>query len=184
MINRIAVVPLAALLAAAAPGPQYVPLGKYDEAIVIPANSPVKFERFDRYDRARFSGRFLVEGVYVIECADCEPGYQGKRLHLSIFPDPPSAARLPHWKQHDNDIAIDISGAEQAIQALTTPAKRRLLMSSKLDEIRGRTAIWADRYEAGLDCDSANYSAHFVALAKPSKRAGFATGGDYGCGFI
>ena len=45
------------------------------------------------------------------------------------------------------------------MRAVTTAAQRHALLTGKLDEIRGRTAIIVDRYEASLDCDSADYSA-------------------------
>jgi hypothetical protein len=184
VINRIAVAPLAALLAAAAPGPQYVPLGKYDEAIVIPANSPVKFRRFDQYDSAQFSGRFVLEGVFVLDCDYCEPGYKDNEIRMSIVPDRTIAARLPHWKVHDNDTAIVITNAASFIRAMSTPYQRQLLLGGKLDQIRGHAAIVVDRYEASLDCDSAGYSARFVAIAKPPKVYKVALKGDFGCGML
>lgn len=182
-LGRIALLPFALLVASAAANPTYISLGKYDEGVVIPAESALRFQRFDSYDSAHFSGRLLLEGVYIIDCADCEPGIKGTKLHLSIVPDPWIAARLPHWKKHDNDIAVDISGADSFIRAIVSPAKRKLLLFGKLDEIRGRTAIIADEYEVSLDCDSADYSARFLMVAKQSKYASTKTGGSYGCGF-
>jgi hypothetical protein len=183
-LASVSILPIAALLMSAAPEPSYIPLGKYEEGVVIPAGSPLKFRRFDSYDSAQFTGRLLIEGVFVIECEDCEPGSKGTSFHLTIIPDPAIAARLPHWKKHDNDIAIDITGAEAFIRSIVPPAKRKLLLSGKLDEVRGRTAIIVNRYEASLNCDSADYSARFVAVAKPGRLAKAETSGSYGCGFI
>jgi hypothetical protein len=180
---RIAAIAFAALIVSAAAKPTYIPLGKYGEGVVNPANSGLKFRRFDSYDSAHFDGQVLLEGVFIIDCADCEPGIKGTRLHLSIVPDLWIAARLPRWKKHDNDIAVDISGADSLLRTIVSPAKRSLLLSGKLDEIRGRTAIIVDRYTASLDCDSADYSAHFLAVAKRAKYAGIKTDGNYGCGF-
>ena len=59
------------------PQPRFVPLGKYDEGLVIPANSPVKFQHFGQYyDSAEFSGKFVVEGVFILDCDYCESGYR------------------------------------------------------------------------------------------------------------
>src|SRR4051812_31602179 len=171
---RLAAIPLAGLIVggAPAPAPKYVPLGKYDEGLLIPANSPVTFQHFGQYfDSAQFSGKFVVEGVFILDCDYCEPGYEDNQVHLSIIPDPAIATRLPHWKKHDNDIALTITDADQFIDAISTSAERKLLLSGKLNEIRGRAAIVVDQYEAGLECDSANYSARFVAIAKPPKIA-------------
>jgi hypothetical protein len=178
----IAVVPL--LMSAAPPG-ETIPLGKYDEAMVIPAGSPVQFQGFGQYyNSARFSGKFVLEGIFVLDCDYCEPGYKDNQIRLSIIPDPAMADRLPHWKKHDNDIAIVITNAASFMRAVSTPAQRRLLLAGKLDEVRGRAAIVVDQYEASLDCDSASYSARFVAIAKPPKLAKVKVNGDFGCGMI
>lgn len=182
--TRTAAIPLAALIVGAAAGPSYIPLGKYDEGLVIPANSPVMFQHFDQYDSAQFRGTFVLEGVFVLDCDFCEPGYKDNEIRLSIIPDPAIAARLPHWKKHDNDIAIVITNAGSFMRAVSTPDQRRLLLSGKLDEVRGRAAIVVDQYEASLDCDSADYSARFVAIAQPPKIAKVEFKGDFGCGMI
>ena len=183
-ITLIMLISIAATLIAAAPAHKFIPLGKYDEGLVIPASSPVKFRRFGPYDRARFSGRFIVEGTWVLDCNFCEPGEKDNQLHLSLVPDPPMAARLPHWKMHDNDIAIDIVRAQRFISSVSSADERRMLLSGKLDEIRGHAALLVDEFEAGLDCDSANYSARFVAVAKAPTRKKLELAGDYGCGGI
>jgi hypothetical protein len=183
-LARIAAISVAALIIGAAPGPTYIPLGKYDEGLVIPANSPVTFQHFDQYDSAQFRGRFVLEGVFVLDCDYCEPGYKDNEIRVSVVPDPAIAARLPHWKKHDNDIAIIITNAASFMRAVSTPAQRRLLLAGKLNEVRGRAAIVVDQYEASLECDSAGYSARFVAIAKPPKLAKAELKGDFGCGMI
>lgn len=178
---RASIVPLAlALLGTSSPA-KLVPLGKYREGILIPTTSPVRFRRFDQYDRAHFNGTFIVEGTFVLDCNYCERGYKDNELHLSMIPDAPIAARLPHWKMHNGDIEIDITGATTFIRSITTPQERQMLLSLKLNEIKGRAALVVDQFEAGLDCDSANYSARFVAIAKPAKRNNRQPGGDVGC---
>jgi hypothetical protein len=181
----IAAIPMAALITGATPAPQYIPLGDYDESMVVPANSPVTFRHFGKHhDSAYFSGRFVLEGVFILDCDYCEPGYKDNQLRLIIVPDPAIAARLPHWKRHDNDIAIFITDARPFIDAISTSAERTALLSGKLVEVRGRAAIVVDRYEADLECDSADYSAHFVAIAKPPELAEVELKGDFGCGMI
>ena len=182
--SRIAIIPMAALIVGAAPAPTYMPLGQYDEGIVIPASSPVTFRQFDQYDSAQFSGRFVLEGVFVLDCDMCEPGYKDNEIRLSIIPDPAIAVRLPHWQVHQNDLAIVITNAASFLRAVSTPTQRKLLLSGKLDEVRGRAAIVVDQYEAHLDCDSADYSARFVAIAKPPKVAKVEVNGAFGCGMI
>src|SRR3954462_4554097 len=140
-LARVAFMPLVTLLVSAAPPAKVIPLGKYDEGIVVPVDSPVKFRRFGQYDRALFTGRFVLEGTFVLDCNYCEPGYKDNELHLRIVPDPSIAARLPHWKVHENDIEIDITNASRFIQVISSPSERKKLLSgnaTEVDDIRGR----------------------------------------------
>jgi hypothetical protein len=184
-LTRVLMTPLGLALVSALPPATLVPLGKYDEALVIPANSPVTFQHFGQYyDSAEFTGRFLLEGTFILDCDYCEPGYKDNQLRLNIIPDAAIAASLPHWKRHDNDIAITITDAGRFIDAISKSTERKALLSGKLTEIRGHAAIIVDRYEAGLECDSANYTARFVAVAKPPRIAKIEPKGDFGCGMI
>jgi hypothetical protein len=180
----LALLSLTPMVVGATAAPTFIPLGQYDEGIVIPAGSPVTFQHFDQHDSAQFSGQFVLEGVFVLDCDFCEPGYKDNEIRLSMIPDPAIAARLPHWKKHDNDIALIITNAASFMRAVSTPAQRQLLLSGKLDQVRGRAAIIVDQYEASLNCDSADYSARFVAIAKPPKVAKVEIKGDFGCGMI
>ena len=180
----LALLSLTSMVVGATAAPTFVPLGQYDEGVLVPADSPVTFHRFNEYDSAQFSGQFVLEGVFVLDCDFCEPGYKDNEIRLSIVPDPAIAGRLPRWKVHREDIAIVITNAAAFLRAVSTPTQRKLLLSGKLDEVRGRAAIVVDQYEAHLDCDSANYSARFVAIAKPPKVAKAKVKGDFGCEMI
>jgi hypothetical protein len=48
--------------------------------------------------------------------------------------------------------------------------------------VRKQVAIVVDDYSAGIECDSASYSARYVALAKPVRLASAKVEGDFGCG--
>jgi hypothetical protein len=181
---RVAILTSATLSVGAAPAAQVIPFRKYHESITVPAHSPVKFQRFDQYDRARFIGRFVLEGTFVLDCRYCEPGYKDNELSLSIVPDRSIAARLPHWKVHGDNMEIDITDAARFIRTISSPSERKRLLSGKLTEksdIKGRAALVVDQFEAGLDCESANYSARFVAIATRAKRDQVAPDGGGGC---
>jgi len=72
----LALLSLTPMVVGATAAPTFVPLGQYEEGIVIPASSPVTFQHFDEYDSAQFSGQFVLEGVFVLDCDFCEPGYK------------------------------------------------------------------------------------------------------------
>jgi hypothetical protein len=187
--SRFLLIPMMLLSLGAAPADKIIPLpGDGGEALVVPRNSLVRFAAFnksgDQAYGARFNGRFVVEGTFVLDCNYCEPGEKDNQLNLTIVPDAPTAARLPHWKVHDNDIAIDITDADSFIRTISTADERRRLLSGELDEIRGRATLVLDHFEADLDCDSADYSARFVAVAKAPVRQKLELAGDYGCGGV
>jgi hypothetical protein len=99
---------------------------------------------FGQDDRAEFTGRFVLEGTFVLDCEYCEPGYKDNQLTLSVVPDPSIAVRLPHWKAHETKIEVDISGAAKFIETISTPGERKKLLSGKAteaDDIKGRLAL-------------------------------------------
>lgn len=191
MIARMAALPLALLLLGASPPDRVVPFpGRGDEALIIPARSPVRFDGFvkDRgeYVGARFTGRFELTGSYTWGCEwDCDgssPISERENFALLVIPDRALAARLPHWKVHDNDIRLFVSKATPFTHAVTTAQQRAALASGKLPYVKGRIAIIVDHLETSLDCDSASWSADFVATAKPPRLAGVNEDGNFGCG--
>jgi hypothetical protein len=189
IVAKFGAIPFLVLLLGTAPADQVIPLpGGYGEAIIVPAGSPVRLARFNKegseYVGARFDGRFVVEGTFVLDCNYCEPGENDNQLSLNLVPDAAISSRLPHWKVHNNQIAIDVMGADSFIRTISTADERRRLLSGELDEIRGRTTLVLDHFEAGLDCDSADYSARFVAVARAPIRKKLELAGDFGCGGI
>lgn len=188
-IERLALLPLAALIVSASPGPQIIPLpgeDSYGEALIIPADSPVKFQRFDQYGRAHFSGRFALTGKFSWGCEwDCDGSTsvnEAENFDLQLIPDADVAARLPRWKVHDNDIAVSISGASRFTHSITTSLQRADLASGRLEDVEGRVSITVDQFETGLDCDSANASARFVAVTQAPKLGKVDLSGNFGCG--
>ena len=180
---RLTILALATLAIAAMPAVKSVPVGKYGEAILIPASSPVRIQSIEHDDRVRFRGRFIVEGRWVLNCDWCERGQKDNELYLSIIPDAATVARLPRWKNHNNDIRIDLTNADAFIRKVSTADERKRLLAGTLTDIRGHAAIVVDNYEAALECDSASYSARFVGTAQTVRRADLPTDGSYGCGY-
>jgi hypothetical protein len=178
------IIPLAILLVSASPVGQFIALpDDPHEGIIVPPDSPVQFRNFDQYGRAHFTGKFVLTGTFTYRCNYCEPGAKVTEddLELSIVPDPTLLSRLPHWRQHDNDTMVDILQAKRFTHDFTAAADRRALISGKRDEVTGRIAIVVDDFQTGIDCDSANFSAKFVSIAKPVRIAQVQFKGDYGC---
>jgi hypothetical protein len=142
----------------------------------------MKFVHFDKEGGAHFSGRFVLSGLFAYGCeVECQGKITEDCLVLTIVPDPEVAARLPRWKVHDNDIKIYLTREAPLARAIATPKQKAALLSGKLPEIRGHIAVVVDDFQTAIECDSASYSARFVAIAKPPKRETKAPDGNYGC---
>jgi hypothetical protein len=186
LLTRIGALPLAALIVGAAPSPRHIPLDDYGEALVIPADSPVRLLHFNKQRAAAsFRGRFVLTGIFVYGCdIECEPPLAKDDVHGSIIPDLGAAARLPHWKIRNNDMRIYLYGADRLAAQVVTPGERAAIFAGKVDSIRKQVSIVVDDFKASIECDSASYDARFISLAKPVKVASAKLGGDYGCGWI
>jgi hypothetical protein len=189
-VFRVVLLPIAAVLMSAVP-PERVILfpGVEGEALILPRNNPVRFSGFYKqggeYVGARFSGRFVLTGSFTYGCEwDCgEPGVnEDENYALRIIPDRALAARLPHWKVRNNDIAIFVSKAKPFTHAITTPEQRAALASPTVPNVQGRISIVVDHLETSLDCDSANFRADFVKIAKPPELSKVDLDGNFGCG--
>jgi hypothetical protein len=154
-----------------------------DEAIVIPAGSPVHFAHYDKDHYARFTGRFVLTGTFVYGCdIECEPPLHQADVYASIVPDRAMAAVLPHWKLRNSDMRIYLDNGERLASQIVSKRERAALLAGKVDSVRKKVSIVVDDFRAGIECDSASYSARFVALAKPVQVATARLDGDYGCG--
>ncbi len=182
---RAVTVLLSLMLVSASPAkePIEIPSGLGEEALVIPATSPVHFERYGKDYEARFSGRFVVTGTFFYGCEmECDPPLQRDQVFAAIVPDPAVAATLPHWKIRNNDIRIFFINDEQLVNQIVTRPERAALLAGRIPDVRRHVAIIVDDFRAAIDCDSAYYSAHFVAMAKPVEETRAKLNGDYGCG--
>ena len=183
---RSGLLPLAFLMVSASPGPRIIQLpGHPDEAVVIPPDSPVKFLRWDKYGYAEFAGRFTLSGTFTYgcwsNCADYNGPVQETDLDVRIAPDPSIAARLPYWQHRKNDMLVLITRSRQLALSIASPRQHAALRSGKLEYLRGRATIVVDHFRTGIECDSTNFGARFVAIAKAPKLTTARLNGDYGC---
>ena len=172
-------------LSSAASTQTVIPLrrDRSDDALVIPTDSPVKFRRWKQYGMADFDGRFVLTGTFVYGCAiDCEERKENDRFYRMDFtPDPDIARRLPRWRIHDQVPAIVITNAPAFIHAVVSPKVYAGLHSGKISDVRGRASILVDHFEAGIECDSAELSAHYVRIVAAPKLSA-TPDGHPGCG--
>jgi hypothetical protein len=186
VLARAALLPVAVLMMSASPGSRIIPLpGHPDEAIVIPPDSPVKFRRWNKYGYAEFDGRFMLSGTFTYgcwsNCADYNGPVEESDLDVRVVPDPSIAARLPRWQHRKNDMLILITRSRQLAASIASPRQHAALRSGKLEYLRGRTTVVVDQFQTGIECDSTNFRARFVAITKAPKLASAGLNGDYGC---
>ena len=137
------------------------------EAPIIPADSTLRFQGWDKYGYAKFKGSLVIIGTYIYGCAaDCEGPIEDEFIRLDVVPDKTIAARLPHWKLRDNDRLITITGGSQLAHLIATRKQYAEMRSGRTAYLRGRVSIVVDDFRTGIECDSANFTARFVRIVK------------------
>ena len=169
--SRVAALVPALLLFGATPAARVIPFPKTDDALVIPGDSPVRFQRFGKQDTAYFTGRFILTGQFRLECDFCEGSGTENDLELYIVPDPALAARLPHWRKYNDDNRIFIKRKGTLVRSLGNRTERLEIAAGKRDDIHGRIAIMVDDFRLSIECDSASITARYVAMVKPPQLA-------------
>jgi hypothetical protein len=176
---RPALVPLAVLLASAAPAPTMIPHPQYpNHVLVIPRDSPVKFKGWEDGE-AVFKGQFLLTGGWSYGCAfGCSDPPVEADFQFELVPEKEIAARLPHWTRAGEprddgfgDYSIIITREAKLVATIVEPMLRTALREEKVPYIQGRTSILVDDFRTGLSCDNSYFSARFVAMAKAPKLA-------------
>src|SRR5262249_25238819 len=145
----------------------------------------VRFHRWDKYGYAEFDGRFTLSGTFTYgcwsNCADYDGPVEERDLDVRLVPDPSIAASLPRWKHRNNDMLILLTQRRPLRPSIASPRQPAAMRSGKLKCLRGRTTIVVEQFQTGIECDSTNFRARFVAIAKPPKLASAVLNGDYGC---
>ena len=184
-LSRFILFAVARLLVGANSGPTIIPNPDGSDAIVIPADSPVTFIRFNGPSAAEFAGKFQLSGSFSVDCEEIcadagEASISSLRLQIVVYPDSAVEALLPHWKSQRNSMRIRLS--KSTVVARMLVPRRDGLRYSDFETIRGRITVVADQYSTSLDCDSANYHARLIEVAKAPKVAKVELEGEYGCG--
>ena len=136
-------------------------------ALVIPRDSPVRFDGFDENGAARFQGRFELAGMFVYDCpTGCEPGMTEADVELTIRPVRELARRLPHWQDRGDELTVDIGAAPELRRKLVDDTQMERVLAGEMS-VQGNGSIVVDGFTADFGCDySPYYSVRFVALEK------------------
>lgn len=173
---------LAAMLLAApaTAADRVIPTPHGDDALIIPDGSPVRLKEFQDYG-AQFTGQVTLTGTFILGCPDeCELPLAEGDLALYFAPDPEQAKRLPHWREHNNDMRV-LLYPTPPLDAISAE-RRDALIRGDIDQITVRASVIIDEFSTSLDCDSATFAAHFVAFKEPPVVQEARLDGAYGCG--
>ncbi|THD72556.1 hypothetical protein [Phenylobacterium sp.] len=153
------------------------------EALIVPSDSPARFQRLGRHLDAHFTGRFTISGAFAYGCnLGCDAPLTERDLALYIVPDETLARRLPHWKAHDRDIRIYIDNPKPFGRKFVSARIRAALLNGKLGHVTGHATIVVDRLLATIECDTGGYSVHLIAFAKPATIGPVQAAENHGCG--
>jgi hypothetical protein len=149
------------------------------DSLVVPANAPMRFRSVSPSNEVRFTGQFVLTGAFRYGCvSECDS--RERAFEFYVMPDADLQARLPHWSRRTGEIEVTITNERALVRRAIAPRDLAILNAGKVDAVAGRVAIVVRDYTAEIVCDAPYYSARFVAMAGPIRRAA-AGSGDFGC---
>jgi len=165
---------------ATADAPSQFPLPRGIDTIVVPSGSPVRFASMDEHGRASFKGRFVLSGTYYY--GDNEYS-DGPDVYLTLYfvPDPDIAARLPYFKIRGRPSVIFLNNSDTFVNAVVSRQTLARLQKKGAPRAAGKIAIWADGFEARIECDAAEFRSRFVSIYKPARALVAANKQDFDC---
>ncbi len=141
---------------------QPVPRGETGTPMVIPPGSPLRLASVDRETlEVTFAGRFQISGTYF---------YGGGEAAAYLVPDRQSRAILPYFKDRGAPDSIYFDNGEAFAKAAIPAEALARMRTDGADHVSGRITVWADRFKAGIECDTPWYSARFLSVVKPPVR--------------
>jgi hypothetical protein len=136
------------------------------DPLIVPAASGLHYKSTDGDGTSKFDGRIMLSGTYYYDA-----GADADGATLQLIPDRETWARLPRFKEHGTPASLYMSEAKAFAKA-SGITKRTA---------RGKTQIWADRFEAGIECDVPFFNARFVALVQPLQKFAAKDQDEEGC---
>jgi hypothetical protein len=140
------------------------------DSIVIPAASTLRYRSTDSEGTAKFDGRILLSGNYYYTA---EKYGDDVSVALHLVPDRETKSRLPRFKEHGLAADIYVTNVEAFAKAVFA-GKHPKAQS-------GHIRIWADRYEAGIECDVPFFNARFVEIVQPAMKLARKDTEEEGC---
>lgn len=174
-------------LVSASPAPHSIVHPLYaGQRLIIPAGTSATFEGWDKSTwEAHFDGRIQITGTLVYDCnIECPPEHKNEgQVYALIIPDRAVATTLPHWDHFKGAMAIYLTGDAPLVERVLSHKERAAVLAGRSPGVRRRVSIVVDQFKASIECESAVYSARFVAIAEPPPRTNTKPDELTGCGF-
>jgi hypothetical protein len=181
MIKTFRAVLAAALLFAqpSLAAPVTIALPDKADSVIVPDGSGLKFAKFDADHQAIFTGKLTLSGTFFY--GDSEYN-DGPTVDLTLYfqPDAASVALLPSLKSRGPAQALFVTNGAPFAKAVLSKQQLAALQKKGAPYATGSARIVVDTVGAGVMCDTASYTARFVALAKPAA-AHTAPSPGFGC---
>ena len=182
-MRRFGAMVLGALLFAqsAEAGGRVIALPDRADTIILPASSSLHFRAITKDNTVTFDGPVEVSGTYYYGDNVYDDGTATVVPLLYLVLDKVSLARLPRFGTRGQPGELYFTNQNDLARAIVPPADAKAAMRKGGKYASGKADIWVDRFQAGIECDAPNFTAHFLSVAHPSLHMALAMQPDVGC---
>jgi hypothetical protein len=164
----------------AATGERIIQMPADVDTLIVPANSILRFRSVTTDHTAIFDGPVELSGTYYYGDNVYNDG-AGINPALYFVPDKASLARLPRFGHRGQPSEIYLKNQNDFVKAVIAPADAKAALRKGGKYASGKADIWVDHFQAGIECDAPNFTAHFLSVAHPPLRVALAATPDVGC---
>lgn len=161
-------------------GDTVIPVKADDDALIVPAGSPLHFHGFGPESAGEFDGAIELSGTWYYG-VDPFNGDDTEGADFYFVPDNASYGRLPRFKMRGQAEYIYLTNVIDLLNAVASKADQAKAERKKAKYISGKVTIWIDKLDAGIECDAPTFDAHFLRVAQPPVRVALAGMPEEGC---
>jgi hypothetical protein len=184
-MQRVGAMALGILLlvqpAGAASGRRVIALPNSVDTVIIPESSTLHFRSLTTDNTVKFDGPIEVSGTYYYGENVYDDGSPTAAPMLYFVLDKASLARLPRFGTRGQPGELYFTNENDLTKAIVPPADAKAAAHKGAKYASGKADIWVDHFEAGIECDAPNFTAHFLSVAHPPMRVALAAQPDVGC---
>ena len=166
---------------AAAPGEKVIALPDNADTIVIPAASTLHLRGVTKDYTVNFDGPVEISGTYYYGADVYDDGGSSTDPVLYLVLDKASLARLPRFGTRGQPGELYLTNEKDFAKAVIPPDDMKAALRRGGKYAAGKADIWVDKFQASIECDAPNFTAHFLSVAHAPLRVALANAPDVGC---